>query len=332
MSWFGGERAAEGAARQRVVARRLPAELGRAERAPGDAVARIVEAGEGSPEAGDVRQQIGVGHEHVSHGDLARDRGAQRELALDLRRGEPLHAALEDEPADHPLVVLRPHHHDVGDRRIADPHLAAVEDVAAIHLAGAALHAARVRAMIGLGQAEAADHLAGRELGQVFLPLLLGAEGVDRMHHQGRLHGQGRAVAAIDAFDLAGDDAIGDVAGAGAAIALDRRAEKAELAHFRQDLAIDSLLAERLLDARHQLLLREGAGAVADEALLLAEQVIEQQRILPVEDRALGGLAALAGGGFGHESLLGNGRAILAAWRPSARPSSSSSASARPSR
>jgi hypothetical protein len=40
----GGERPAGLLAVERVVARRMPAELGGAERAPGDAVARVVEA------------------------------------------------------------------------------------------------------------------------------------------------------------------------------------------------------------------------------------------------------------------------------------------------
>ena len=39
------------------------------------------------------------------------------------------HATLEDETADHALVVLRPDDHDVGDRRVGDPELGAAQHV-----------------------------------------------------------------------------------------------------------------------------------------------------------------------------------------------------------
>ena len=124
----------------------------------------------------DVRQEVLLRHDGVLQHDLAGDRGAQRQLALDLRRRETLRAALDDEAADH-AVELRPHHRHVGDRRIGDPHLGAVEPEAAGDLLGARHHGARIGAVVGLGQAEAADHLAGRELRQVFLALRLAAVG-----------------------------------------------------------------------------------------------------------------------------------------------------------
>jgi hypothetical protein len=47
---------------------------------------------------------------------IAGDGGAQAELALDLRRGEALHALLEDEAADLAVVGLdRPDDEHVGD-------------------------------------------------------------------------------------------------------------------------------------------------------------------------------------------------------------------------
>ncbi len=299
------ERLAEGAALKRVVARRVPAEFGGAERPPGDAVARVVEAGEGALEAGDARQEVLVGDEDVGHGDLAGDRGAQRELAFDLRRRQPLHAALEDEAADALVLGLGPDDHDVGDGRVADPHLGAVQDIAAVDLARAAFHAAGIGAVIRLGQAEAADPFAGGELRQVFLPLRLGAEGMDRVHHQRALHAHGRAIAAVDAFDLAGDEAVADIADAGAAIALDGRPEESERAHLVHDLAVEALLAERALDARHELALRIGARAVAHHALVLGQLLLEEQRVLPVEARLVGAAGRrLAGGLGGHRHIL----------------------------
>src|SRR5690606_34416907 len=66
------ERTAELLALERVPAGGVPAELGRAERAPGDAVARGVEAGERTAEAGDAGQLVFLRHEHLVHDDLAR--------------------------------------------------------------------------------------------------------------------------------------------------------------------------------------------------------------------------------------------------------------------
>ena len=121
----GGERPAELLAVEHVVARAVPAEFGGADRAPGDAGARHVEAAERAGEAGNVRQQILFGHDRAIEHDLAGDGGAQRKLALDLRRGESLGAAFDNEAADL-AVELRPDHGDVGDRRVGDPHFVPV--------------------------------------------------------------------------------------------------------------------------------------------------------------------------------------------------------------
>ena len=89
---------------------------------------------------------------------------------------------------------------EVGDRRVGDPHLGAVELEAAGDLLGARHHRAGIGAEVRLGQAEAADQLGLGELGQIFLLLRLAAVGVDRVHHQRGLHRQRRAVAGIDAL------------------------------------------------------------------------------------------------------------------------------------
>ncbi len=150
--------------------------------------------------------------------------------------------------------------------------------------------------MVRLGQAEAADHLAGGELGQIFLALRLGAVGIDRMHHQRRLHRQRRAVAGIDALDLARDQAVGDIAEARAAIFLrDGRAEQPERAHLGQQVAVDLLLAIGLDHPRHQLVLRKAARGVAHHALLFGQLAFEIERILPVEMGVLDGTGILGG-------------------------------------
>ena len=137
---------------------------------------------------------------------------------------------------------------------------------------------------VGLGQAEAADPFAGRELRQIFLPLLLRAVGIDRVHHEARLDRHRRAVAAVDALDRARDQAVADVAEAGAAIfGRDGRAEQPELAELAHDLAVEALVEIGRGHPRLQLLLRIALGRVADEPLLVGQLVIEIERILPVE-------------------------------------------------
>ena len=277
-------------------------------RAPGDAGARHVEAAERAGEAGDVRQQILFRHDRAVEHDLAGDGGAQRQLALDLRRRESLGAALDDEAADL-AVELRPDHGDVGDRRVGDPHLGAVEAIAAGDLLGAGDHRAGIGAVVGLGEAEAADELAARELRQIFAALRFAAVIVDRVHHQRRLHRHRRAVAGIDALDLARDQAVGDIAEAGAAIFFrDGRAEEAERAHLAHDRRIVALVAERLEHARKQLLLRIVARGVAHHALFLGQLAFKIERVVPLERRVLDreGLAVALFRKLRHGLLLMN--------------------------
>ena len=82
----GGQRLAELLAVEHVLARAVPAVLGRAERAPGDAVARAVQAGERALQAAHLGEGVLLGAEHLVHHDLAGDRGAQADLAVDRRR------------------------------------------------------------------------------------------------------------------------------------------------------------------------------------------------------------------------------------------------------
>jgi hypothetical protein len=104
------------------------------------------------------------------------------------------------------------------------------------------------------------------------------------VHDERGLHGHGRAVARIDAFDLAGDEPVGDIARARAAIVLRQRgAQQPEFAHLVHDLAVEALVAEGRDDARHQPLLGIGPRGVADHALVLRELLLEMKRVLPVE-------------------------------------------------
>ena len=163
---------------------------------------------------------------------------------------------------------------------------------------GAGAHGRRVGAGIGFGQAEAADPFPGAEFGQVFVFLGVGAVGPDRVHYQRALYREGAAVAAVDTFDLAGDQAVGDVGDVGAAVAVQGGAEEAHGAHFGHDVAVVGFLAEGVQDAGLQLVLRVVVGGVADCPFFLGQLVVQAQRIVPVK----GGELAFGGGGrFGED-------------------------------
>ncbi|MCY1367534.1 hypothetical protein D9M69_544750 [compost metagenome] len=181
----GGQRTAELLAVQHVLARGVPAGFGGTQGTPGDAVAGGVQAGERAAQAAHFREGVLFRDEHVVHHDLAGDRGAQADLAVDDRSGQAFPALLEDEAADLAFVVLAPDHEDVGDRAVGDPHLVAGQAVAAVDLLRAGDHRARVGAVVRLGQAEAADIFAAGQFRQVLLLGGLVAELEDRHHHQG---------------------------------------------------------------------------------------------------------------------------------------------------
>jgi hypothetical protein len=138
--------------------------------------------------------------------------------------------------------------------------------------------------VVGLGEAEAADDLSRRQLGQIFLALRLAAIGKDRVHDERGLHRHGRAIAGIDALDLARDQPVGDVAQAGAAVLFrDGGTKKAERAHLGDDGAIETLLAVIEEHAREQLVLRVAARGVTHHALFFGELAFEVERVLPIE-------------------------------------------------
>ncbi|MNS72210.1 hypothetical protein D3C72_1056110 [compost metagenome] len=298
----GGERAAELLAVQRVLAGAVPAVFGGTDGAPRDAVAGAVQAGERALEALHFGEGVFFGAEHAVHDDFAGDAGAQADLAVDGGGRQALHALFEHEAADRAdgaafADFLGPHDEHVGDGRVADPHLRAAERVAARHLLGARGHAAGVGAMVGFGQAEAADPFAGGELGQELLLLCFGTEFEDRHHHQRALHAGHRAVARIDALDFAGDQAVGHVVQAGAAVLLgDRRAEQAERTHFAKDRGVGFAGAEAFDDAGRQALLAVGVGRVADHAFFVGQLLVEKKGVVPVELR-FGGHVDVSGKG-----------------------------------
>ena len=99
-----------------------------ADRAPDDPVARLVEAGERPAERRRAGQHRVRRDADVLEHELGGDGRAERDLLVDLGRGEPGHPLLDQEAADLAVLGARPDDRDVRDRAVRDPHLGAVQD------------------------------------------------------------------------------------------------------------------------------------------------------------------------------------------------------------
>ena len=130
--------------------------------------------------------------------------------------------------------------------------------------------------MIGFGQAKAAQELACGHPRQKALALFLGAVGVDRRHRQGTLHADRRTKTGIHPLEFTHDQAVGDIADPGAAVALDGGPEKAQFRQFLHDRKVEGLVAIGRNDSGHQLFLRVLARCVADHPFLVAEQILDE--------------------------------------------------------
>ena len=171
-----------------VVDRGVQAVPGRAQRAPDDAVPRLGQAGQRRLEPARLGQPRVAGQPHVVEHDLAGGRGAQRHLVPDLpgrdaracpsarrSRATPssVRAQITATSATGALVI----HILVPCSTQSSPSRRARVG-----------HRRRVGAVVGLGQPEAADRLAGRHRRQPPLLLLLAAVPPDRVHRQRALH------------------------------------------------------------------------------------------------------------------------------------------------
>jgi hypothetical protein len=106
---------------------------------------------------------------------------------------------------------------------------------------------------------------------------------VDRIHDQRRLHADEAADAGVAALELLGDEAVFDVGEAGAAVALDGRAEEAELAHGLDEFAREAAVAVALLDDGDEVVFDEIACGVAGEQLVFRKQAVEAEKVYALE-------------------------------------------------
>ena len=131
----------------------------------------------------------------------------------------------------------------------------------------------RVGAGLRLGQREAADLLARREVGQPARALGVVALVEDRRAHQRALHRHRDRRRRAGARDLLQRDRVGEGVHPGAAPAFrDHRAQQSELAELREDLLRELVAAVDLGRARQDLARRQVARGVLNQ-LLLGRQI-----------------------------------------------------------
>ena len=136
-----------------------------------------------------------------------------------------------------------------------------------------------VASEVRLGQAEAADDLAGRHLRQPLLLLLFGAELPDREHGKGSLHRHRAPEAAVAGFHLQARQPVADGVRARAAVSLQVHAEEAEARQLLVDLARELAALEPLLDAGHHPFLDELSDGVPDHPLLVGQERVELEEV-----------------------------------------------------
>ena len=204
---------------------------------------------------------------------------------MDLGRREALHPLLDQEPAHH-AVELGPHHRHVGDGAVRDPHLRAGKNVVIPVLHRLRLHPARVRTVVGLRQAEAADRLAGPQRREPPLLLRLAPERVDRVHHQRTLHGGEAAQPRVAALQLLHDEAVRNLVDGGQPISLQVGAEEPHLPQHRDDMLRESARPVMIPHDREEFPVHEIADRIPDHARLRRKPAFQVVIIDSLEHRA----------------------------------------------
>ena len=187
---------------------------------------------------------------------------------------------------------LGPDHEDIGDRRVRDPHLRAVQHIAAGGLLRRGLHARRVRSRIRFGQAKTADPFAAT-------PVSAGIFCVALRCHRHRSDTSPDWIAPTSCCDSRSRPAP-------------PRARPGRRRHSdapsppyssgtvtpsrpispisRKDAGVGLFLAVGRNHARLQLFLRIGPRAVAQHPLFLGQLVVQPERVFPVKTAQIGGI------------------------------------------
>ena len=169
-------------------------------------------------------------------------------------------------------IGLREDERVVGDGRVRDPVLLAVEDVAVALAARGRPHRGDVGARGRLGQAEAGELLAAGLRHEVALLLLLRAVAQQRERVQPDVDRDQRPEGRLAALDLLAGERLGDEVEPGAAVLLgDDDPEQAQLGHALDHRHVE-LVVDVVLDrVRQHALVHELPDGVLDQPLLRSQ-------------------------------------------------------------
>lgn len=149
---------------------------------------------------------------------------------------------------------------------------------------GGALHAGQVRPGAGLGHGQRPHLLAGDELGQVALLLLLGRQGLDVGEPEqyvdtraAEVHAGAGGLLGLDGLELVGIDPRAAV------LLVDVDAEQAEVGELVVELTRDDAGLEPLLEVGGHLGLDEVTEGLAEGLVVFVEHSAAQVRAFPLD-------------------------------------------------
>ncbi len=275
---------AEGHPRLGVVGGQLEAGLRAADREGRDGDPAVVQGLEELLEAPALlAEQVLERDAAVVEAETVRVGDVPAELVVSGLHGEPRRARRDHDRGDlcgAVLVGARPrgHGHDGRDvgARVGDERLGTVDDPLVAVQGGPRLGCGRVRAGLGLREAEAGKGLSGHEVGQEAQLLLVVAVGEDRVDAEPDARGQGDPDGLVDPAELldghaeAGEVAL-SVVGAAAVLLRHDETEEAELAHLGDQVGREVALRVPLRDVGCDLLLGEVPDDLAEVLVLLAQ-------------------------------------------------------------
>src|SRR5712692_7366087 len=111
------------------------------------------------------------------------------------------------------------------------------------------------------------------------LLLFLAAEGIDRIHHQRRLHTDERAHTAVSTLQFLCNQAVFHIRHACATVALETGAEESQFSHRLHQFAGKAAGAVAVLNDGDEIVFNESTSGIADEALVVSEQRVEFEEI-----------------------------------------------------
>ena len=142
-------------------------------------------------------------------------------------------------------------------------------------LVGPGDHPAWIRAVIGLGESEAAHLLSARQLREKVPLLLLRTECEYRIHDQGSLNRGAASQSAVATLQLLHYQAVSHVVHAGAAVLLRQIGpEESQLGHFRDQFPRERPLLKMGGNHWEDLLFGEGPNGSTHHAFFFGEKLV----------------------------------------------------------